>query len=195
MSPVVDDAAPAGAAVTPPTAAAAEGRLGVPTGDEVDRLVEAWRRELPDLDVEPLHILSRLTRLARHLDLARRATFAELALEGWEFDVISALRRAGEPYELSPGALVAQTLSTSGTMTNRIDRLTDRALVERRPDPHDRRGVRVRLTRAGASRADEAITALVERERAFLVHLPPAKRTALTGLLADLLATFETGSR
>ncbi len=167
----------------------------MPTGDEVDRLVEAWRRELPDLDVEPLHILSRLTRLARHLDLARRATFAELALEGWEFDVISALRRAGEPYELSPGALVAQTLSTSGTMTNRIDRLTDRALVERRPDPHDRRGVRVRLTRAGASRADEAICALVERERAFLAHLPPAKRTALTGLLADLLATFETGSR
>ncbi|MEP7160221.1 MAG: MarR family transcriptional regulator [Dermatophilaceae bacterium] len=167
----------------------------MPTGDEVDRLVEAWRRELPDLDVEPLHILSRLTRLARHLDLARRATFAELALEAWEFDVISALRRAGEPYELSPGALVAQTLSTSGTMTNRIDRLADRALVERLPDPHDRRGVRVRLTRAGASRADEAITALVERERAFLAHLPAAERATLTGLLADLLATFETGRR
>ncbi len=195
MSSVDDDAPAAGTAVTPPTAAAAEGRLRVPTGDEVDRLVEAWRRELPDLDVEPLHILSRLTRLARHLDLARRATFAELALEGWEFDVISALRRAGEPYELSPGALVAQTLSNSGTMTNRIDRLADRALVERRPDPHDRRGVRVRLTQAGACRADEAITALVERERAFLAHLPPAKRAALTGLLADLLATFETDRR
>ena len=89
-----------------------------PTGrgpDEVDRLVEAWRRELPALDVQPLHVLSRLTRLARHLDLARRATFAELDLEVWEFDVISALRRAGRPYELSPGALVTQTLSTSGT--------------------------------------------------------------------------------
>lgn len=165
-----------------------------PTGrgpDEVDRLVEAWRRELPALDVQPLHVLSRLTRLARHLDLARRATFAELDLEVWEFDVISALRRAGRPYELSPGALVTQTLSTSGTTTNRIDRLAARGFVERLPDPHDRRGVRVRLTPDGAARADQAITALVHRERELLAALDPAEASRLAGLLGRLLAPFE----
>lgn len=114
--------------------------------DEVDRIVEAWRRERPDLDVAPLSVLSRVTRLARHLDLARRSAFARHQLEVWEFDVLSALRRAGEPYQLSPGTLVAQTLVTSGTMTNRIDRLAERGLVERLPAPGDRRGVLVHLT-------------------------------------------------
>ncbi|NED86915.1 MarR family transcriptional regulator, partial [Streptomyces sp. SID11233] len=84
----------------------------------------AWRRERPDLDVEPLEVLSRVSRLARHLDRARRLAFAELHLETWEFDVLTALRRAGQPYQLSPGQLLTQTLVTSGTMTNRIDRLT-----------------------------------------------------------------------
>lgn len=70
--------------------------------DEVDRLVAAWRRERPDLDVSPLEVLSRVTRLARHLDRARRTAFAEHTLEPWEFDVLSALRRAGAPYQLSP---------------------------------------------------------------------------------------------
>ena len=78
-------------------------------------------------------MLSRLTRLARHLDRARRAAFAEHDLEGWEFDVLAALRRAGEPYVLSPGQLLAQTLVTSGTMTNRIDRLEARGLVSAGP--------------------------------------------------------------
>src|SRR5689334_20098722 len=115
-------------------------------GDEVDRIVEAWRHERPDLDVAPLEVLSRVSRLARHLDRARSAAFTEHALESWEFDVLSALRRAGDPYELSPGQLVTQTLVTSGTMTNRVDRLTARGLVQRLPDPRDRRGVLVRLT-------------------------------------------------
>src|SRR5207245_4415940 len=103
--------------------------------DEVDRLVAAWRRERPDLDVEPLEVLSRVSRLARHLDRARRLAFSEHHLEPWEFDVLTALRRAGAPYQLSPGQLLTQTLVTSGTMTNRIDRLTKKGLVERLPDP------------------------------------------------------------
>lgn len=108
--------------------------------DEVDRLVAAWRRERPDLDVEPLEVLSRVSRLARHLDRARRLAFAEHGLEPWEFDVLTSLRRAGAPYQLSPGQLLTQTLVTSGTMTNRIDRLAKKGLVERLPDPSDRRG-------------------------------------------------------
>src|SRR5690554_1535208 len=104
----------------------------MPRRDEVDRIVEAWTRERPDLDVSPLHVLSRVGRLARHLDRARRQAFQSSSLESWEFDVLSALRRAGEPYQLSPKALMQATLVSSGTMTNRIDRLVQRNLVERR---------------------------------------------------------------
>ena len=103
--------------------------------DEVDELVEAWGRERGDLDLAPVEVFSRISRLARHLDLARRDAFTAHGIESWEFDVLAALRRAGSPYELSPGRLLRETLVTSGTMTNRVDRLTARGLVERLPDP------------------------------------------------------------
>jgi DNA-binding MarR family transcriptional regulator len=160
--------------------------------DEVDRIVSAWQRERPDLDVEPLAVLSRVSRLARHLDRARRAAFDERDLEGWEFDVLSALRRAGEPYELSPGQLVTQTLVTSGTMTNRVDRLTNRGLVERLPDPRDRRGVIVRLTPAGRRTVDDAFAGLLEREHTLLGELAASDRRRLADLLRALVLPFET---
>ena len=159
--------------------------------DEVDRIVEAWQRERPDLDVTPLTILSRVLRLARHLDLARGQAFAEHDLEGWGFDVLSALRREGAPYELSPGQLVAQTLVTSGTMTNRVDRLVARGLVSRGPDPSDRRGVTVTLTTAGRALVDAAMADLLERERILLSQLPAVEREHLAELLRGLLSPFE----
>ena len=122
--------------------------------DEVDDLVAAWQSERPDLDVEPLQVLSRVSRLARHLDRARRVAFTGHGLETWEFDVLSALRRQGAPYQLSPGALLRTTLVTSGTMTNRVDRLAEAGLVRREPDPQDRRGVLVTLTPAGVDRVE-----------------------------------------
>jgi DNA-binding MarR family transcriptional regulator len=139
-----------------------------PPGDEVDRLVEAWRRERPELDVSPMEVLSRVTRLARHLDIARREAFAGQALETWEFDVLTALRRSGAPYQLSPGRLLKETLVTSGTMTNRVDRMALRGLVERLPDLDDRRGVLVRLTDAGRTSVDAALDQLLTRERLLL---------------------------
>ena len=159
--------------------------------DEVDRLVNAWRRERPDLDVEPLEVLSRVSRLARHLDRARRIAFAEHGLEPWEFDVLTALRRAGSPYQLSPGQLLTQTLVTSGTMTNRIDRLAGKDLVQRLPDPGDRRGVLVRLTESGQDRADEALAGLLAHERALLAQLSAAQRGNLADLLRQLVAPFD----
>jgi len=159
--------------------------------DEVDRIVEAWHRQRPDLDVAPLTVLSRVTRLARHLDLARRNAFARHRLEVWEFDVLSALRRAGEPYQLSPGTLVTQTLVTSGTMTNRIDRLVAHGLVQRLPAPGDRRGVLVRLTAAGRAQVDAAMEDLLRVERDLLTDLTPQDRDRLAGLLRVVVAPLD----
>ncbi|HEX5510255.1 MAG TPA: MarR family transcriptional regulator [Actinomycetales bacterium] len=159
--------------------------------DEVDRIVAAWRRERPDLDVSPLEVLSRVSRLARHLDRARRAAFAVHDLEPWEFDVLSALRRAGEPYQLSPGQLVTQTLVTSGTMTNRIDRLVDDGYVERHRDPSDRRGVLVRLTPQGRQVVDAAMTDLLHEERRLLAGIKPADAGRLASLLRTLVQPFD----
>ena len=159
--------------------------------DEVDHLIAAWRRERPDLDVTPLEVLSRVSRLARHLDLARRAAFHAVGLETWEFDVLAALRRAGQPYALSPGQIGTQTLVTSGTMTNRVDRLEGRGLVRRERDPLDRRGVSVVLTEAGKREVDSALTVLLERERSILAALPAAEQASLATALRTLATGFD----
>src|ERR1700722_19823225 len=107
------------------------GKNGAVMEDEVDRLLRGWRRVLPDVDVSPLEVLSRVSRMARYLDRQRTVIFARHDLEIWSFDVLSALRRATSPPNLSPGQLLAQTLVTSGTMTNRLDRLEERGAVRR----------------------------------------------------------------
>jgi DNA-binding MarR family transcriptional regulator len=163
----------------------------MPTSDEVDRIVDAWARERPDLDFSPLLVLSRVGRLARHLDRARRTAFSASELESWEFDVLSALRRAGDPYQLSPKALLQQTLVSSGTMTNRIDRLVERGLVERRTDPNDGRGILVVMTRRGQERVDRAISELLVGEAELLVALSPGDQERLAGLLRKLSLDFD----
>lgn len=159
--------------------------------DEVDRIVAAWQRERPDLDVSPLTVLSRVTRLARHLDLARRSAFARSGLEAWEFDVLAALRRAGAPYRLSPGALLTQTLVTSGTMTNRIDRMVAHGLVRREKSPEDRRGVLVCLTDEGLARVDAAMTEFLTVEASLLRDLSDTERTRLADLLRTVVRQFD----
>jgi DNA-binding MarR family transcriptional regulator len=163
----------------------------MPANDEVDRIVDAWLRERPDLDFSPLQVLSRVARLSKHLDRARRTAFSRSELESWEFDVLSALRRAGAPYELSPKSLLQQTLVSSGTMTNRIDRLVDRALVTRRTDPNDGRGILVGMTAAGLIRVDAAITRLVDAEADMLDTLSAGDQERLAGLLRKLSLDFD----
>jgi DNA-binding MarR family transcriptional regulator len=159
--------------------------------DDVDGVVAAWRRERPDLDVAPLEVLSRVSRLARHLDIARRQAFAEGGLEPWEFDVLSALRRSGPPYQLTPGDLVRQTLVTSGTMTNRIDGLVRRGLVSRQAATSDRRAVNVTLTEEGRRLVDDAMAELLEGERTLLTGLDAQEQGALASYLKRLLVGFE----
>lgn len=159
--------------------------------DEVDRLIAAWRRERPDLDVAPMEVLSRVSRLARHLDRARSHAFETHGLESWEFDVLAALRRAGPPYQLSPGRLLKETLVTSGTMTNRVDRLAARGLVERLPDPADRRGVLVQLTAAGRDSVDAAMADLLAHERSLLGSISARDQARVADLLRELVSPFD----
>ena len=159
--------------------------------DEVDELVEAWARERADLDLGPVAVFSRIPRLARHLDLARREAFAAHGIESWEFDVLAALRRAGEPYELSPGRLLRETLVTSGTMTNRVDRLAARGL--RRALPRPRRPAR--RDRAAHPRGQDRRRRRLRGpaatpRRPCSPTSPPATSARLAALLRTLLAPY-----
>lgn len=163
--------------------------------DEVDGIVTAWARERPDLDFDPLQVLSRVGRLARHLDIERTTAFGAQGLQTWEFDVLSCLRRAGTPFTLSAGRLMRETLVSSGTMTNRIDRLATRGLVERLRDPKDRRSVLVALTDEGRQRADDAIADLLDRERPLLGSLTSHQQEVLADLLRRLLTPLDDERR
>ena len=174
--------------------AAATGPAAAPR-DEVDDLITAWRQQRPDLDVAPLQVLSRVSRLARHLDIARQGAFAAHGLESGAFDELSALRRTGPPIQQTPGALLRATLVTSGTMTNRIDRLASAGLVYREPDPSDRRGVLVTLSEQGRSVVDAALTDLLDRERALLAGLSADQRPVLADLLRTLLVPFDAADQ
>ena len=155
--------------------------------DDVDRIVSAWRRERPDLDVGPLEVLSRVSRLARRLDLARGTAFAEHGLDGWEFDVLSALRRAGNPYELSPGQLVAETLVTSGTMTNRVDRLGARGSSSASPTPATGAASSCGSPRRAWRSVDAALADLLAHEHVAARRAGAAERDDLAALLRRLL--------
>jgi len=158
--------------------------------DEVDRLIAAWKRERPDLDLTPLSVLSRITRISRHLDIARRDAFGEL--ENWSFDVLAALRRAGAPYQLSPGQLMQETMVTSGTMTNRLDHLEELQLITRQPDPSDGRGSLVTLTKSGIRAVDAAMEELLSSERKLLKELAGKDRVQLAELLSALVSKLDS---
>ncbi len=159
--------------------------------DHIDGIVAEWRRERPELDVGPLGLFGRLFRSAHLADAALAEGLAPHGLQpGW-FDLLAALRRSGAPYELNPTTLMRATLLSSGGMTKRLDRLDEAGLVERRPDPADRRGTLVRLTRRGRAIIDSAIETHVRNEDRLLRSLKPADRRALDDLLRRLLAGLE----
>ncbi len=159
--------------------------------DHVDGIVAQWRSERPELEVAPLELLGRLFRFVKFADDALAEGMQPFGLQrGW-FDLLAALRRAGAPYELNPTQLIEATLLSSGGMTKRLDRLVEAGLVERRPDPADRRGTLVRLTRRGKTTIDEALEAHLANEESLLGSLTPAARRQLDSLLRTLLADVE----
>ncbi|MGP3534674.1 MarR family winged helix-turn-helix transcriptional regulator [Microbacterium sp. RD1] len=155
--------------------------------DEVDLLIDAWSERLPDVDLTPLDVMSRLRRAARRLTKLRAASFASAGLAAWEFDVLAALRRADEPHEMSPAQLIEATMIGSAAMTNRLEKLTARGFIERRPHEYDRRSILVRLTPEGAERVDAAMTELARREGEELQVLSRADQAALSRILRLLV--------
>lgn len=159
--------------------------------DPVDAILAQWQRERPDLDVSPMGIIGRITRLSKHLERGIQVTFSDFDLHIGEFDVLATLRRSGQPYQLSPTELFNMLMVSSGTMTYRIDRLEQAGLVQRIPDPSDRRGTLIQLTDQGFTVIEAAVTAHVANEHHLLDGLEEAERLALAQLLRKLLISFE----
>lgn len=150
-------------------------------------LIDAWARRLPDVDVTPLEVMSRLRRVSIRLGRIRSGAFATAGLASWEFDVLAALRRADEPHELSPAQLIQRTMIGSAAMTNRLTHLVDRGYVERQANPRDGRGVLVRITEEGIVRVDAAMTELIRREARALAVLKDDEVDALARMLRPLM--------
>jgi len=161
--------------------------------DHMDRILAQWKRERPDLDVAALGLMGRLLRAAQLADVELGRGFAQHDLQpGW-FDLLAALRRAGTPFELNPTQLMATTMLSSGGMTKRLDRLEDAGLVQRRPDPSDRRGTLVGLTKQGRELVDAALVTHVGKEERLLQPLSASERRALDELLRKLLVGLDSG--
>src|SRR5580704_17104200 len=108
--------------------------------DAIDRIVHQWNCQRPDLDVSATHVLQRISRLSLLQSASFAAVFDHYGITFVEFEVLAALLCSGPPYRLTPTALVDAVVLSSGAMTNRIDRVEALGLVDRRPDPSDRRG-------------------------------------------------------
>jgi len=155
--------------------------------DEIDRIVEEWKRERPDLDVSPTETLQRITRLSLLQGVSFARVFAPYGVSFGEYLVLAALRRAGPPYRMNPTSLFNAVILSSGAMTNRLDRLESAGLVERQPDPTDRRGRLVALTYRGRELVDAAVVDHLANEHRLLGALDAAERQELTALLRKLL--------
>jgi DNA-binding MarR family transcriptional regulator len=157
--------------------------------DEIDQIVGEWQRVRPELDVSPTHTLQRITRLSLLQGVSFARVFAPYGVSFGEYLVLAALRRTGPPYRLNPTGLFNALLLSSGAMTNRLDRLEAMGLVERQPDPADRRGRLVALTDRGRELVDTAVIDHLANEERLLEALEPHEREQLAALLRKLLAS------
>lgn len=159
--------------------------------DDVDRILAQWAEARPDLDVAPMGLIGRLARLARALSHEHEKVFAAHGLSAAGFDVLATLRRSGPPYALTVKDLLASTMVTSGTMTNRLDRLEAAGQVQRVPNPEDGRGFVVQLTERGRADIDAAVTDHVANQHRLVAALNAEERAALGALVGNWLAGFE----
>lgn len=158
--------------------------------DQVDFILEQWSRERPDLDPSPMGVIGRISRASRYIDQFLQENFARFGLNSGEFDVLATLRRAGEPYQLTPTALFSSLMLSSGAMTNRLDRLENAGYIERKPHPTDRRGILVTLTVKGLDVIDLAVVGHIAYEQQILSTLTTEEQKVIADLLRKLLLSF-----
>ncbi|MEV4435596.1 MarR family transcriptional regulator [Streptomyces sp. NPDC049555] len=161
--------------------------------DHVDRVLEQWGRQRPDLDVSPMAVIGRLSRLQQLVSTELRRTFAAHGLDAASFDVLATLRRSDPPHRLTPAELMRSSMVTSGAITQRLDRLQERGLVTRAPSPADGRSVVVTLTDEGRALIDRALPDHVATEERLLATLTRPERDALAGALKRLLCSLDDG--
>jgi DNA-binding MarR family transcriptional regulator len=155
--------------------------------DAIDRIVDQWNRERPTLDVSVTHVLQRISRVYMLQTASFASVFDRFGITFGEFEVLAALLRSGPPHQMSPSELVGAVVLSSGAMTNRIDRVEALGLVERLPDPDDRRGTLVALTREGQRTVDAAVVAHLANEERLIGALSATERRTLAQLLRTLL--------
>jgi DNA-binding MarR family transcriptional regulator len=158
--------------------------------DRVELILAQWARERPDLDHTPVAVIGRLSRAARVVERALAEHFATHGLQAGEYDILATLRRSGAPFRLTAGALVGTSMVTSGAITNRIDRLVAKELVDRATDPSNRRQVLITLTDRGNAVVDEVIEHHLDLERRLLDGLTVRQREQLARILRELLVSL-----
>ncbi|MGG7519000.1 MarR family winged helix-turn-helix transcriptional regulator [Allorhizobium undicola] len=159
--------------------------------DAIDRILAQWGRERPELDVAAMGLFGRLGRVGSHVAREIETVLTSCGVNSSSFDVLATLRRAGAPYRLSPSALLATMMVTSGTMTNRIDQLEKQGLVARVANPEDRRSLLIALTQKGLAVADRAVNAHNDNLARLADPLLPEERARLDELLKKFLRSFE----
>lgn len=164
------------------------------TMNRVSVAIEQWRREIPDLDLLPMELTARLNTVSRHVSTQYLDPFfQERGVQPREFDVLATLRRAGAPYALTPTQLFEVLMMSSGGMTNQLDRLQKAGLIERRPNPADRRSMLVTLTEKGLALVNETLPQHVENEARALSPLSREEQQTLNALLGKLMDGLEAG--
>ena len=159
--------------------------------DEIDRMVESWEPEIPGVDLQIEAALQRINSIYRRIRRRLDQTLADYELSYEEWGLLGNLKRCGPPYSSTPGRLARDQGSSSGAMTNRLDRLEEAGLIRRRPDTNDRRSLQVELTDEGHKVWLDTVHAQAAKEAAIGTALNQRELAQLNNLLRKVLSGFE----
>ncbi|KZX70737.1 transcriptional regulator [Vibrio sp. HI00D65] len=159
--------------------------------DAIDRVVEQWAKEKPELETEPMAMMGRIMRIAKYMETQVADLHKTYDMKLGEFDVLATLRRSGKPYRLTPSELIGSMMLTSGAMTNRLDKLEAKGLISREHSKEDRRSVSVKLTKDGLVLIDEMMTEHVEMQKKLVKSLSASQKKNINQLLKTWLSAYE----
>ncbi|MEZ8170123.1 MarR family winged helix-turn-helix transcriptional regulator [Vibrio sp. 10N.222.54.F12] len=159
--------------------------------DAIDRVVEQWAKEKPELETEPMAMMGRIMRIAKYMETQVADLHKNYDMKLGEFDVLATLRRSGKPYQLTPSELIGSMMLTSGAMTNRLDKLEAKGLIRREHSKEDRRSVSVQLTKDGLILIDQMMTEHVEMQKKLVKSLSASQKKNTNQLLKAWLSAYE----